>query len=57
MFYTEEMKIVTFILLMLATNPMSERNAHLRLKNMASFYNNLNWCMLLHIHKEKTDAL
>lgn len=62
LFYTEVMKVVKLILVMPATNATSERSfsALRRLKTWlrsTTTQSRLNWCMLLHIHKEKTDAL
>ena len=61
-FYTEVIKVVKLILVMPATNATSERSfsALRRLKTWlrtTTTQSRLNWCMLLHIHKEKTDAL
>lgn len=56
------MKVVKLILVMPATNATSERSfsALHRLKtwlHSTTTQSRLNWYMLLHIHKEKTDAL
>ena len=61
-FFTEVIKVVKLILVMPATNATSERSfsALRRLKTWlrtTTTQSRLNWCMLLHIHKEKTDAL
>ena len=63
-FYSEIIKIVTLILVMPATNAVSERSfsALRRLKTWlrtTMTEARLNWCMVLHnvIHKERTDTL
>ena len=61
-FYTEVIKVAKLILVMPATNATSESSfsALRRLKTWlrsTTTQSRLNWCMLLHIHKEKTDAL
>ncbi len=61
-FYSEVVKVAKLILVMPATNATSERSfsALRRLKTWlrtTSSQARLNWCMMLHIHKERTDAL
>lgn len=61
-FYSEVIKIVKLILVMPATNAVSERSfsALRRLKTWlrtTMTQTRLNWCMVLHIHKERTDSL
>ncbi len=61
-FYSEVIKIVKLILVMPATNAVSERSfsALRRLKTWlrtTMTQARLNWCMVLHIHKERTDIL
>ncbi|KAI6656107.1 Zinc finger MYM-type protein 1-like [Oopsacas minuta] len=61
-FFSEVIKAVKIILVMPATNAVSERSfsALRRLKTWlrtTTTQSRLNWCMLLHVHKEKTDAL
>ena len=61
-FYSEVVKIVKLILAMPATNATSERSfsALRRLKTWlraTSSQARLNWCMILHVHKDRTDAL
>ena len=61
-FYSEVVKLVKLILVMPATNAVSERSfsALRRLKTWlrtSTTQSRLNWCMLLHIHKEATDTL
>lgn len=61
-FYSEVIKVVKLILVMPATNSVSERSfsAPCRLKKWlqtTTTHSRLNWCMLLHIHKERNDAL
>jgi len=61
-FYSEVIKVVKLILVMPATNAASERSfsALRRLKTWlrtTTTQSRLNWCMLLHIHKERNNAL
>ena len=61
-FYSEVIKVLKLILVMPATNVISERSfgALRRLKTWLrtkSSQSRLNWCMILHIHKELTDEL
>ena len=61
-FYSEVVKVTKLILVMPATNAVSERSfsAIRRLKTWlrtTTSQSQLNWCSLLHIHKEKTDSL
>ena len=61
-YFTEVVKLVKLILVMPATNSASGRsfsalhrlNTCLRTTKCQA---RLNWCILLHIHKERTDAL
>jgi hypothetical protein len=61
-FFSEVIKAVKLILVMPATNAVSERSfsALRRLKTWlrtTTAQSRLNWCMILHIHKDKTDVL
>lgn len=61
-FFSEIIKVVKLILVMPATNAVSERSfsALRRLKTWlrtTTTQSQLNWCMLLHIHKDRTDSL
>ena len=61
-FYSEVVKLVKLILVMPATNAISERSfsALRRLKTWlrtTTLQARLNWCMLLHVHNNKTDNL
>ena len=61
-FYSMVMQLVKLILVMPATNAISERSfsALTRLKTWlrsTMHQNRLNWCMLLHVHCEDTDKL
>ena len=61
-YYSEVIKVVKLILVMPATNSVSERSfsALRRLKTWlctTTLQVQLNWCMILHVHKDKTDAL
>ena len=61
-FYGEVIKVLKLILVMPATNVISERSfsALKRLKTWlrtTTSQSRLNWCMILHIHKELTDQL
>ena len=61
-FFSEVIKIVKLILVMPATNATSERSfsALRRLKTWlltTTCQARLNWCMLLHVHKQRTDSL
>ena len=51
-------KVVKLIFVMPATNAVSERSfgALRRLKTWLWTTTSLNWCTLLHIHKERTDS-
>ena len=53
------MKAVKLILVMAATNAVSERSFS-ALKSWLRTTTSqvrLNWCMILHVHKDKTDGL
>ncbi len=61
-YYSEVFKLVKLILVMPATNAVSERSfsALRRVKTWlrtTSQQVRLNWCMILHVHKDRTDAL
>ncbi|KAI6646956.1 Zinc finger MYM-type protein 1-like [Oopsacas minuta] len=61
-FFSEVIKIVKLILVMPATNATSERSfsALRRLKTWlrtTTCQARLNWCLLLHVHKQRTDGL
>ncbi|KAI6658762.1 hypothetical protein LOD99_15087 [Oopsacas minuta] len=61
-FFSEVIKIVKLILVMPATNATSERSfsALRRLKSWlrtTTCQARLNWCLLLHVHKQRTDGL
>ena len=61
-FYSEVVKLVKLILVLPATNAVSERSfsALHRLKawlHTTTLQARLNWCMLLHVHNDKTDNL
>ncbi len=61
-YYCEVIKVVKLILVMPATNAVSERSfsALRRLKTWLRTTTNqarLNWCLMLHVHKDKTDSL
>ena len=61
-YYCEVIKLVKLILVMPATNAVSEQSfsALRRLKTWLRSTTNqarLNWSMILHIHKERTDRL
>ena len=60
--YTEVIKLAKLIIVMPTTNAVSERtfSALRRLKTWlrsAMHQSRLNWCMLLHVHKDETDKL
>ena len=60
--FSEVVKVVKLILVMPATNAVSERSfsALRRLKSWlrtTTCQARLNWCMILHVHKDKTDSL
>ena len=61
-YFSEVVKVVKLILVMPATNSTSERSfsALRRIKSQlhrTACQAHLNWCMLLHVHKDRTDAL
>ena len=61
-FYSEVVKVMKLILVMPATNALSERSfsALRRIKTWLRTRMDqarLNWCMTLHVHKVRTDAL
>ena len=61
-YFSEVVKVVKLILVMPATNAVSERSfsALRRLKSWlrtTTCQARLNWCMILHVHKDKTDSL
>lgn len=61
-YFSEVIKLVKLILVMPATNAHSERSfsALRRLKTWlrtTTSQARLNWCMILHVHQERTDAL
>lgn len=61
-YFCEVVKLVKLILVMPATNAQSERSfsALRRLKTWLRTTTSqawLNWCMILHVHQERTDAL
>ena len=59
-FYSEVVKLVKLILVMPATNAVSGFSALRRLKTWlrtTTLQARLNWCMLLHVHNDKTDNL
>ena len=61
-FYCEVIKVAKLILVMPATNAVSERSFSglRRLKTwlrMTMGQARLNWCLILHVHKDKTDSL
>ena len=61
-YFCEVIKLVTLILVMPATNATSERcfSALRRLKTWlraTTVQQRINWCMLLHVHKDRTDQL
>ena len=61
-YFCEVVKLVKLILVMPVTNAQSERSfsALRRLKTWlrtTTSQARLNWCMILHIHQERTDAL
>ena len=61
--YTEVITLAKLIIVMPATNAVSERtfSALRRLKTCrlrnTMHQSRLNWCMLLHVHKDETDKL
>ena len=60
--YTEVIKLAKLIIVMPATNAVSERtfSALRRLKTWlrsTMHQSRLNWCMLLHVHKDESDKL
>lgn len=61
-YFSEVIKLVKLILVMPATNAHSERSfsALRRLKTWlrtTTSQARLNWCMILHVHQDRTDAL
>ena len=61
-YFAEVIKLVKLILVMPATNATSERSfsALRRLKTWlraTEAQQRLNWCMVLHVHKDRTDKL
>ena len=61
-YFCDVIKLVKLILVMPATNATSERccSALRRLKTWlraTTVQQRINWCMLLHVHKDRTDQL
>ena len=61
-YFSEVIKLVKLILVMPATNATSERcfSALRRLKTWlraTTVQQRINWCILLHVHKDRTDQL
>ena len=61
-YFSEVIKLLKLILVIPATNAVSERSFS-ALRRLKSWLRTtitqacLNWCMILHVHKERTDSL